>query len=337
MSIINRGDDYFQAGIYTGNGSSQTISGLRFQPDFVWIKRRNSERDHVLVDAVRGSTKVLNSNLTNAEETESLGVTSFNSDGFSLNSFNKTNSSGDTYVYWAWKAGNSNVTNTDGTITSTVRANPTAGFSIVTYTGTGANATVGHGLGVAPSMMIVKQRSGGAQDWAVYHASLGATQSIPLNTTGAAFTVATNWNNTAPTSTVFSVGTRFETNESGATFVAYCFAAIPGYSAFGSYTGNGSTDGPFVFTGFKPALIIRKRTDNIGDWIMMDNKRNTYNLTDNRLLANSSNAEANNGNNIDILSNGWKERNADGYSNASGGTYIYMAFSEVAFKNSLAR
>jgi hypothetical protein len=213
---------------------------------------------------------------------------------------------------------------------------------VVTYTGTGANATVGHGLGVAPKMFIVKGRSGaGALNWMVYHAALGNTYYGYLNLTNAFENASsTIWNNISPTSTTFSIGTNGNVNTSTSPYVAYCFAPVAGYSAFGSYTGNGSTDGPFIYTGFRPKFIMRKQITNNGDvggWIMFDNARNTYNVETNRLLANSSAAEVTPGNNIDVLSNGWKERNSDGYSNASGQTYIYAAFAESPFKSSLAR
>lgn len=339
MPTINRGDDYFQAVTYTGNGSTNTITGLRFQPDFVWIKGRSGATDHALYDAVRGTTKDLVSNSTAAETTQSTGLTSFNSDGFTLGALSKVNTNGATYVAWCWKANGAGSSNTAGSITSTVSVNTTAGFSVATWTGSGSGATtVGHGLGVAPAIIIVKDRSL-ARNWNVYHQSLGATKGIVLNSTGAASGADAGWwNNTAPTSSVFTVGTY--ANEAS-TYVAYCFAAIPGYSAFGSYTGNGSADGPFVYLGFRPKFIMRKQTTNNGDvggWIMFDTSRDDYNVATKRLLANSSNAEATPGNNIDILSNGWKERSSDGYSNASGQTYIYMAFAESPFaSNNRAR
>ncbi len=218
----------------------------------------------------------------------------------------------------------------------------TAGFSIVKYTGTGSAATIGHGLGVAPKMIIVKGRNT-AIEWLVYHTSLGATQYITLNTTGAAASAASAWNNTAPTSTVFSVLSAGSTNFSGTTYVAYCWAAIPGFSAFGSYTGNGSTDGPFIFTGFRPAFIMFKRTNDVSDWNILDTTRSPYNTSITRLFANVSNAENSSAGNydIDILSNGFKQRNTNAStasnSNLNGSTYIYMAFAESPFKNSLAR
>jgi hypothetical protein len=352
---VVQGDDYFNTVTYTGpilstdpSGTTGAVTGVGFSPDFVWIKARSTTNNHQLFDIVRGiNTSGIGSLISNDTSEESTsntngGLYSLDADGFTVvagtdsgGRSNLTGSSDRTYVAWNWKADGAGVSNGDGTITSTVSANTIAGISIVTWTGTGATGTIGHSLGSVPRMIIVKSRNA-VDAWYVYHASLGATARIQLNETSAQTTGTSVWNSTSPTSTVFSIGSS-NPNTSTVTYVAYCFAEVEGFSKFGSYTGNGSADGPFVYTGFRPALIIRKRTDNIGDWIMMDNKRNTYNLTDNRLLANSSNAEANNGNNIDILSNGWKERNADGYSNASGGTFIYMAFASNPFKTSLAR
>ena len=341
MPIINRGDDYFQAGTYTGNGSSQTITGLRFQPDFVWIKGRSGATDHALYDAVRGVEKRLESNTFDVEVATDGGVTAFTSDGFTVGSLAQVNTNAATYVYWAWKANGAGVSNTDGTITSTVSANTTAGFSIVTYTGNGtAGATVGHGLGVAPSMIIVKQR-GGIANWNVYHASLGNTGCMTLNTTGAFDVNSGKWNNTSPTSTVFSLGGDGTVNPNGNPLVAYCFAQVAGYSAFGSYVGNGSSDGPFVFTNMRPRYVLIKRTDtgSTESWQVYDTARDTYNTTAANLYPNLSNAEVtdNSGQNIDIVSNGFKLRNTNSRLNANGGTYIFAAFSEFPFKSALAR
>jgi hypothetical protein len=270
-------------------------------------------------------------------------ITSWNSDGFEVNrnflggtTNNSTNGSGQTYVGWNWKANGSGVSNTAGSITSTVSANTTSGFSIVTYTGTSVSATVGHGLGVAPSMVIVKSRST-TDGWFVYNQNIGNTQYLRLNTNDAAATFNL-WQSTSPTSTVFSIATDPTVNLSGATYVAYCFAPIAGYSAFGSYTGNGSADGAFIYTGFRPAYVIVKPSSNAGAWWINDNKRDPYNVNDHRLNANTSDAEATSGFvQQDFLSNGFKWRNADSAWNGSGVTYIYMAFAENPFKYALAR
>jgi hypothetical protein len=330
---------YMDATLYTGNGSTQTVTNSGgMQPDFVWYKSRvSSIYNHGLFDSVRGTTKQLFSNTTGAEGTFS-GVTAFNSNGFSLGSDAGGNNNTDNYVAWQWRASNATaVTNTAGSITSTVSANTSAGFSVVTYTGTGASATIGHGLGVTPAMIIFKNR-GSAFNWRVWHKSLSnlAQSYLSLNLTNAATTDASIWNNTAPTSTVFSVGADASVNESAKSSVAYCFSEVAGYSKFGSYTGNNSTDGPFVFTGFRPRYVMIKRTDSTSSWAIFDTSRNTFNVTDNNLFANLSDAEST-FTVLDILSNGFKIRTTLAGSNASGGTYIYMAFAENPFKYSLAR
>jgi hypothetical protein len=289
-----------------------------------------------LFDAVRGVTKKLTSNSTNAEATES-GLTAFNSDGFTLGSDVGLNQSTSTYVAWNWKANGSGSTNTAGSITSTVSANTTSGFSVVTYTGNSTSgATVGHGLGVTPTMYIVKKRNLTTSDWPVYHASIGATGAIRLNLTSATDVTAAYWNNTAPTSSVFSIGNASDTNQNSANYVAYCFAPIAGYSAFGSYTGNGSADGPFVYTGFRPAYLLVKHTNGVNYWFVFDSARDTSNAVDLLLDPNDSRAEISGALFFDFLSNGFKSRATDGGQNSSGGTYIYMAFASNPFKYSLA-
>ena len=321
--------------LYTGNGSTQTISGLGFSPDFAWFKSRSVAENHVLSDTVRGADKQLFSNLTNAEQTNSTYVTSFTSDGFSLGSNTGTggnNINGTTYVAWAWDAGSSTVTNTQGSITSQVRANASAGFSIVTWNGNG-NATIGHGLGVAPQFIICKKRTG-TGDWQVGHYSLGWTKRLGLNLTTAEETTIAAWNNTAPTSTVFSVG---NTSNFGGDIVSYCFAPVVGYSSFGSYTGNASADGPFVYTGFRPRWVMVKRSDAVSDWSVIDTSRVGYNPDNETLYPNLSIAEQTIYNIADILSNGFKLRTTDSYQNANGGTYIYAAFAENPFQYARAR
>lgn len=338
-TIVN-GASYTAATIYTGTGASQTVANtintVNFQPDLVWVKSRSAATSHKLTDSVRGATKALISDTTGAETTDTNGVTAFGSTGFTVGSDATYNTNAATYVAWQWLAGaGSSSSNTNGSITSTVSVNATAGFSIVTYTGTGANATVGHGLGVAPSMIIAFYR-GGVQNWAIYHQSLGATQWLQF-TTSAALTASSVWNNTAPTSTVFSVGTASNTNNTGSQ-IAYCWSAVAGYSAFGSYVGNGNTDGPFVYTGFRPRFIMVKGTTNISDWYIWDSSRNTYNVAGNTLSPNTSGAEYSGGALlIDFLSNGFKLRDTVGSWNTSGVTYIYAAFAENPFKYALAR
>ena len=335
-SIVN-GREHFNPVLYTGNGSTNAITGVGFQPDLVWGKARSAAYSNRVFDSLRGVTKGLNTNGTNAEFTES-GITSFDSDGFSLGSATNTNGSGATFVTWNWKASGTGVSNTDGSITSSVSANTTAGFSIVSYTGTGSATTVGHGLGVAPNMIIVKNRDA-ADAWQVYHSANTAapeTDYLVLNTTAATADSSTRWNDTAPTSSVFSIGSGVEVNTSSEDYIAYCFADVEGYSKIGTYVGNGSTDGPFVYTGFRPAYVMPKKTSDTSDWIINDTKRDTYNITDNRLFANDSLAESGTYDGIDILSNGFKLRSTNS-NNISSQTYIYMAFAENPFKNSLAR
>jgi len=343
-------NDYFNAVTYSGTSATQTVTGVNFQPDFVWIKNRSNGLgfNHVLQDAVRGFTtgKKLASNLTTAEGgtniTDDFGyVSSANSDGFVLSKsgtgsyeWYQTNATGNSYVAWNWNAGGSTVTNTAGTISAQVRANTTSGFSIATLTAqSSGTGTFGHGLGVAPSMMILKQ-IGSSGNWIVWHSTFANTEYIVLNTTAAKTTGATTyWNSTTPTSTLITLGSAWGT---AGTMVCYAFAPVAGYSAFGSYAGNGSTDGPFIYTGFRPRFILRKGTVVAGvNWSIIDTARNTYNLADANLFPNLSNAESVPSGEIDILSNGFKARSTS--FNASGEVYIYMAFAESPFKYALAR
>jgi len=332
-TTIDKPTDYFNTVTYTGTGSTQSITGVGFQPDWIWGKGRTlAGYNHGLVDSVRGVSKLIYSNLTEAEETYSTGVTSFDSDGFSVGSGNVFNNGSNTYVAWNWLASNTTASNTDGSITSTVSANTTSGFSIVSYTSTGSNATVGHGLGVAPSMMIFKRRSGDTENWPVYHKDMGATHIMLLNATDAKSDTATRFNDTEPTSSVFSLGTSGDTNGGTSPFIAYCFAEKKGYSKFGSYTGNGSTEGSFIYTGFKPAWVMMKRTNTTGSWTILDNKRNTFNIIGEYLLANN-NSGGIDFDNLDFLSSGFKLRN-NSFNNGSGDTIIYMAFAESPFVTS---
>ena len=321
----------------TATGSSgSTVTSLLFQPDLIWDKPRSNSGDHVLMDSVRGTASQLHTNTTGSQDTSSQFITAFNSNGYTIGTSDWT--TGWTLVDWCWKAGGTAVSNTSGTITSQVSANTTAGFSVVTYTGTGSTATVGHGLGVAPSMVIVKNRTSAGESWCVYHVSVGAANRLFLNTTGAQVNDPTGFmNSTAPTSTVFTVGSNSSMNGSGTNLVAYCFAAVAGYSAFGSYTGNGSTDGPFVYTGFRPRFILFKRTDTTADWRIEDTSRSPTNATQIEIYPNLSNAEGSAPDGMDILSNGFKLRGTYSQWNASGGTFIYAAFAENPFKYANAR
>jgi hypothetical protein len=342
----SQANKYFDSKLYTGTGSSLNVTGLSFQPDLVWIKERSGAADHALYDAVRGVQKQLESNTTTAETTETTGLTALNSDGFTVGALAQVNTNTDTYVAWAWDANGVGSSNTSGTITSTVSANTSAGFSIVTYTGTGvSNATVGHGLGVAPKMVILKARTTNAtsNNWWVNHSSLTSGNNLYLNTTDAQFAVSGTTSGGLGTmnSTIFTlangVSTNSNTNETACTYVAYCFAEVAGYSKFGSYTGNGSTDGPFIYLGFKPKYVMFKNISVSGAWEVYDTSRNTFNTTDNYLLPNAADAEGVASNRFDYLSNGVKVRNTGGSINGSGNTIIYAAFAETPTKFANAR
>jgi hypothetical protein len=326
-TTINKSSEYFNTVTYSGNGSTQSITGVGFQPDWVWIKTRNTTGQHEVFDAVRGATKYIVTNDLDPENTVATSLTSFDSDGFSLSSQSAVNNGSNTFVSWNWLGNGAGSSNTDGSITSTVSANTTSGFSIVTYTGNGtAGATVGHGLGATPKMMLIKQLNS-SNHWRVYHSSLGATNVIYLNLADATDTGqgSVNFNNTAPSSSVFTLGTNVAVNGLGNTFVAYVFAEKKGFSKFGSYVGNGNADGTFVYTGFKPAFVLFKPSSAIENWQIHDNKRPSYNPCDN-IAPNNSSAEATTNDFVDLVSNGFKLRSAT-YS-ASGVTYIYMAFAE---------
>ena len=316
----------FSTVTYKGNGGTQYIGGTGFQPDMLWVKERTSTSSHQIHDAIRGAGKALFTNSTSAESSSSTYVSSFNTDGFNVGSSGSVNSSSDTYVAWNWDMGGSNASNTNGSITSTVRANPTYGQSIVSYNGTEANATVGHGLSSAPEMIITKSR-GHTSDWGVYHASMGANKVMYLHSTSPADTDTTVWQNTTPTSSVFSIGNTSYAN-ADYDYIAYCFHSVTGYSKFGSYTGNGSSTGPSVTTGFKPAFVMIKITSDAGGWEIWDSTRNPNNPLTNTLQANLSNAELTSSRDIDFTNTGFQIKNTTSNSNASGGTYIYMAFAD---------
>jgi hypothetical protein len=342
-AAIAKPNKNFDVSLYTGNGTSQSITNTGgFAPDLVWLKARSAAYIHVLVDSVRGTDKVLSSAATSQENFTNAGqdFTSFNSNGFSVGtpvSFNSTNASGATIVGWQWKAGGTAVSNNSGTIVSQVSANASAGFSVVTYTGTGANATVGHGLGVAPKMIIVKRRNA-ATDWFVWHTTIPNTDYLQLNTTAVKGTLATIWNSTAPSSSVFSLGSNSTTNGNTDTHVAYCFSEIAGYSKMGSYNANASVDGPFVYTGFRPKFVMIKASGLVQEWVVMDTSRDPSNVANQYLLPNSTAVEGSGGDFIDFLSNGFKIRDSGGGVNYSAGqNYIYIAFAETPFKNALAR
>jgi hypothetical protein len=325
MAQINRPDQYFNTKLYTGNGSTQSITGVGFQPDMVWTKVRSTTDNHNLEDAVRGAGETLYPDLTLAEYTDATAITSFDSDGYSIGSQGNVNANTQTFVSWNWLASNTTASNTDGSITSTVSANTTSGFSIVSYTGTGANATIGHGLSSVPKTIIIKNRST-ADSWMVYHVGAGSNAYLHLETTNGALSPSTaQFQATTPTSSFFYVGTADGTNKSSSNMIAYCFAEKKGFSKFGSYVGNLSDDGVFCYLGFKPSFLMVKDTTTAEDWFMYDNRRPSYNYN-HYLRANTSGAEVTTDNWVDFLSNGFKLRKGQTGTNRSGDTYIYMAF-----------
>lgn len=335
---IKRGDDHFTAKTRTGTGASFSVSAIRHAVDWLFGKSRSAATDWFSYDVNRGVQKQLEFNTASAETTETTGLTAFNSDGYSGGALAQMNTNAATYIDYLFKAGGAPVSNTAGSITSQVSANPTAGFSIVTWTGTGANGTVGHGLGKAPKLIITFERNNGGSDHVVYHESIGNTKGIYLNLTLVPDTASTFWNNTTPASTVFSLGSHPSVNQSGSEMVAYCFAEIEGFSKFGSYTGNGNADGPFVFTGFKPRFVLVKVTSVAGTWWIIDTARSVSNVANVYVRANGADAE-NTGTfaDMDILSNGFKPRGTNGETNGSGQTYIYWAIAECPINYSNSR
>lgn len=341
---ISNGATVMAATLWTGDGTNprtitNTVNGVSFKPDLVWTKARSVAYDNSLYDSVRGATNYLISNSTAAEASAANSLQAFNSNGFQVGGNNYTNSGSVTYVGWQWQAGQgSTSSNTNGSITSTVSVNTTAGFSVVTYTGNGSTGTVGHGLGVAPKMLIVKKRnSATSSNWMVWHTSIGT--GFVLNLNGTAASGSTYWNNTAPTSTVFSLDSNANYNSNTDTFVAYCWAAVAGYSAFGSYTGNGSADGPFVYLGFRPRWVMIRNPAIVANWLIFDSSRETYNQEVLFLFANTADAEQNSSATValDFVSNGFKIRQTSGNINASGNSLIYAAFAENPFNISRAR
>ena len=329
---VLRPQKHFDTSIWTGNATSRDITGLEFKPDLVWIKSRSGAYHHGLFDVIRGANKVVKSSDIAVEATWTQQLMSFNDGGFSLgdnsDSGNYANINTGNYVAWSWKAGGAGVSNSDGSITSTVSANTEAGFSIVTYTGTGSNATVGHGLNEAPQVLFVKTRSS-ADHWAVYHRSLGNTKIIYLNLANTPATSSNYWNNTTPTSTVFSIGNDNKTGKSGDNYVAYCWHEVPGYSKIGGYTGNGNSNGTYVHLGFRPACIIIKNTTTNTSWVIYDNKRSPTNVVDEVLFPNGTSVSGTTGDNeVDFLAKGFKYRAAANKVNSGSKDYVYMAFAE---------
>jgi len=329
MAQINKPTDYFNTKLYTGNGSTQSITGVGFQPDWTWIKGRSVAYGHSVYDVIRGAGYRLEPNTTNGEGTYTSFV-SFDSDGFSLGSGAAVNENTQTFASWNWLASNTTASNTDGSITTTISANQTSGFSIISYTGNATSgATIGHGLNAVPKIIFVKKRDNTVENWAVGIQEITgvSNDSLWLNLTNGSSAVSSWWNSTSPTTSLITLGNGGGVNDNGSDYIAYCFADVKGFSKFGSYTGNGSTDGTFVYTGFKPAFVMIKRSSDTEGWWMQDNKRTGFNPSNDRLEANASGAESDL-NSIDILSNGFKCRQTYNGINASGSTYIYMAFAE---------
>ena len=331
-TTINKSSLNMNTKLYTGNGNANNaITGVGFQPDWVWIKDRDNVRNHVLNDAVRGATKNLFSNTDGAESTDTSTLTAFNSDGFTLGNGTKVNGNSINFASWNWKAGSSVSGNTSGAGTAKAYSgsvNTGAGFSIIKYVGNGtADHTIPHRLGVKPKMIITKNLDS-AITWIVGHDSIGWDHILFLDSTAAKADDANAFNDIAPTSSVWNVGSGNGNNANNANYVSYCFSEVKGYSKFGSYVGNGNADGTFIYTGFKPAFVLTKNISGTNNWTMCDNKRNTFNAVDKVLNPNVSGAEAVN-NPQDFVSNGFKNRATESNTNASGSTYIYMAFAEA--------
>ena len=336
-STINKGSSFMNPILYTGTGSNQSITGVGFQPDLIWGKSRNVTGDNYIFDAVRGSSNLLKANSNAEEETgATTALTGFDSDGFSVGTSADMNGSTNTRVAWNWKAGTTSGLS-GGTITpSSYSINTTSGFGIYKWTGTGSAGTIAHGLGATPKMMIVKALSGapgGAQAWSVYHASLGNDKFLVLNSTDAETTTTTDWNSTSPTDTLFTLGTANRTNAVGGDYIGYVFADVTGFSKFGIYSGNGDVDGPMIYTGFRPAWLMVKRKNSTSNWTIVDTTRAPSNVISIYSDANLSTTDGSYAG-WDIVSNGFKFRNTDAGINASGGTYIYMAFGQPIISNS---
>ena len=332
---------FFHTQLYAGNGSTQSITNdgnSDLQPDLLWIKSRSDSSFHAWTDSTRGTSKRIYSNSTAAEESHTDRVTAFNSDGFSLGSSSLVNTNTYNYAAWQWKANGGSVTTVGESGSNpgfTRQTNTDAGFSIIAYTGTGSNGTIAHGLPSTPEMIIFKRRNAD-QVWATWHQGIGDDYKLVLNSTDAKDADGAFMNSTLPTSSNITVGgPSVNTNADGGTYICYAFSPIQGYSKFGSYVGNGNSNGAFAYTGFKPAFVMIKRTDSTGGWTIYDTKRG-YNGNNYELFPNSSEAEYTGTSyfEADILSNGFKLRLTDGQINAAGGTYIYMAFAENPFTTS---
>ena len=322
--------DYFNTLLYTGNNTDdRAITGVGFQPDWTWIKLRNANQQHELFDAVRGANKPINSNTTNAENTEKNRLKSFDSDGFTLGTSTAVNKAYN-YVAWNWKAGTTSGLS-GGTITpSSYSISATSGVGIYKYTGTGSNGLIAHGLGVAPKVVLIKDLSA-TGSWRMYTEMTGNASQLALDQTSAADSGNTTmWNSTSPTTTTFSIGTHGNVNTSGNSYIAIAFAQKKGFSAMSSYKGNNNADGSYIHLGFRPAFFLWKRSSSSGGWYISDSKRDTFNEVDTVLSANDSGSESDQGSTFDhdFLSNGIKIRNTVASQNSDGDTFVYIAFAE---------
>tara|TARA_B110000261_G_C13076623_1_gene354255 strand:+ start:754 stop:1782 length:1029 start_codon:yes stop_codon:yes gene_type:complete len=326
-TTINKSTDYFNTNLIP---SASEITAVGHQADMIWLKSRTAAHSHELIDTVRGISKKLKTDVASAESTDANIITAIGSDSYTVGSSSNSIYGGNNGVGWSWKANGTGSANTDGDVTSTVSVNTTSGFSIVKWDSTGtAGINIGHGLGQKPAMIIAKCLNQSSTSWPVYHQSLGATKYVSLQATTAETTSATRWNNSEPTTTTFQTGSSGDIGGSDRTMIAYCFAEKPGYSKMGSYTGNGNDNGAFTYTGFFPAFVMLKRTDSTSRWRMYDNKINPFNVADTRLSAESNDAENTSAlNAIDMISQGFKIRTSESQLNASGGSFIYMAFGQ---------
>ena len=328
FTTIDKSTEYFNTKLYTGNGSTNAQTGVGFQPDMTWIKSRSNNTDHVITDAVRGVTKEIRPNKTDYEDTASNGLTTFGTDGFTVGDWTVVNLNSETYSAWNWKANGQGSANSDGTITTTyTSANTTNGVSIIKYTGTGSNGTIGHGLGVAPQSVIIKKLNTAA-DWVIGNNGMGGWNYVMNFSTSPRADQTAQFQSTAPSSSVITLGTDGQVNASGDTYICYAFAPITGFSKFGGYIGNGSTDGTFVYTGFKPGFLIVKGATVTDNWSMFDSKNLGYNAY-NQVMYPDLNLTESNGLPIDFLSNGFKWRSSAAMVNGSSQEFIYIAFASA--------
>ena len=339
FTAIDDAGSYYNTTLYDGTGASNAITGVGFAPDMVWVKNLASTTNQVIFDTVRGTTKSWYANETDVEVTDANGLTAFGADGFTVGSWVQSNTSGNDYASWNWNMGTTTgISGSPSTTPTGYSFSAAAGQSIITYVGTsvaggGPSATLPHGLGKAPEFIMVKNLTQGARDNNVYHEYIGNTHRLYLNQDAASIASSSAWDDTSPTSTLFTVGGNEATNELDKNFAAYCFTSIQGYSKFGDYIGNGDADGQFINLGFRPAFLLIKRTDGVANWYMFDNKRLGYNV-DNNANRPDENWSRDTTDVLDLLSNGFKLKASSSSWNGSGDEYIYAAFADNPFVNS---